>query len=191
MKLLSTFTPALRSTTLRTPAASLRPLAAARCYSTPPPPHPPVGGNPLPAGPGESGSQREAKEKGAVGVRCLLLSWATALIPLIADCIPLLPSPSRLSPPHHATKQPFTLKAAALFGLTGAGLWYYFQTEKAALKQRKDQETATAKIGRPKIGGPFVLTDQDGEQWSSEQLLGRWSLVYVSFGAPARERAGS
>ncbi|ORY66921.1 SCO1/SenC-domain-containing protein [Leucosporidium creatinivorum] len=142
MKLLRTLTPTFRSTTLRNSPSSLRPftLSAARCYSSP---STPPAGNPLPAGPGESGSKRQDKEKGAVG--------------------------------------PFTLKAAALFGVTGLGLWYYFQTEKAALKQRKDQETATAKIGRPKIGGPFTLTDQDGKEWSSEKMMGRWSLVYFGF----------
>lgn len=77
-------------------------------------------------------------------------------------------------------QQPFTLKAGFIFFLTGTGLYFYFQQEKAAQQARKDAETATAKIGRPKIGGPFVLTDQDGKDWSSENLVGRWSLVYVS-----------
>lgn len=80
----------------------------------------------------------------------------------------------------HPSSQPFTLRAGAVFALTGAGLYYYFQSEKAAQLQRKAAETATAKIGRPKIGGPFVLTDQNGNQFSDEDMLGKWSLVYVS-----------
>lgn len=48
------------------------------------------------------------------------------------------------------------------------------------MAERKRAETATAKIGKPKIGGPFVLTTQDGGSFSDKDLLGRWSLVYVS-----------
>lgn len=48
------------------------------------------------------------------------------------------------------------------------------------MAEKKRAETATAKIGKPKIGGPFVLTDQDGGSFSEQDLLGKWSLVYVS-----------
>ena len=87
--------------------------------------------------------------------------------------------PSRVGP-LNTPLQPFSVKSGALFVLTGAGLYYYFQSEKEKLRQRKAAQTSDAKVGRPKIGGPFVLTDTDGNEWSSDNLKGKWSLVYVS-----------
>lgn len=59
-------------------------------------------------------------------------------------------------------------------------MWYYFQSEKEKVRERKRMETAAARVGRPKIGGPFLLTDQDGKPFSDKDLLGKWSMVYVS-----------
>jgi len=73
------------------------------------------------------------------------------------------------------------LKAGAVFLATGVALYFYFENEKKALKERKRQENAAARIGRPKIGGPFSLTDQDGRVFTEQDLLGKWSMVYVSF----------
>lgn len=95
----------------------------------------------------------------------------------------------RIAHPHSPCHlQPFTLKAAGLFAVTGTALYFYFQSEKAERQKRKDAETATAKIGRPKIGGPFVLTDQNGQSFSDKDLVGKWSLVYVSRHEAARRR---
>ncbi|BGP54781.1 Cu-binding protein [Rhodotorula sphaerocarpa] len=77
--------------------------------------------------------------------------------------------------------QPFTLKAGALFVATGVGLWFYFQSEKDKVRERKRAETAAARVGRPKIGGPFQLTDQDGNTFGDKDLLGKWSMVYFGF----------
>ncbi|GAA6005498.1 SCO family protein [Rhodotorula paludigena] len=76
---------------------------------------------------------------------------------------------------------PFTLKAGALFLVTGVGLYFYFESEKQKLQERKRQETAAARVGRPKIGGPFQLTDQNGNTFSDKDLLGKWSMVYFGF----------
>lgn len=35
--------------------------------------------------------------------------------------------------------------------------------------------------GRPKVGGPFTLTDQDGKEFTERNLLGKWSLIYFGF----------
>lgn len=40
---------------------------------------------------------------------------------------------------------------------------------------------ADAKVGKPKVGGPFALKDQDGNTFTDKDLLGKFSLVYVSF----------
>ncbi|SGZ31683.1 BQ5605_C045g12230 [Microbotryum silenes-dioicae] len=76
---------------------------------------------------------------------------------------------------------PFTLRAGAIFAVTGLGLYFYFQKEKAKIQAHKEQEHATANIGRPNIGGPFVLTDQDGKCFSDQDMVGKWSLVYFGF----------
>ncbi|GAA6062223.1 hypothetical protein JCM10212_006458 [Sporobolomyces blumeae] len=76
---------------------------------------------------------------------------------------------------------PFTLKAGVVFVATGIALYFYFENEKQAVRERKRQENAAARIGRPKIGGPFELTDQDGKPFSDRDLLGRWSMVYFGF----------
>jgi protein SCO1/2 len=50
--------------------------------------------------------------------------------------------------------QPFTWKAASLFLLTGAGLYFYFESEKAAQVQRKSQLILCRIINRKsKTGG--------------------------------------
>ena len=76
-------------------------------------------------------------------------------------------------------RQPFTLKAGALFLATGVGLYFYFDNEKNKVRERKRMENAAARVGRPKIGGPFALTNQDGKPFSDQDLVGKWSMVYV------------
>jgi protein SCO1/2 len=43
--------------------------------------------------------------------------------------------------------------------------------------QRKRIAEATKGVGRPKVGGPFELVDQDGRTVSEKDLEGRYSLV--------------
>ncbi|KAK8024047.1 Protein SCO1 [Apiospora rasikravindrae] len=75
---------------------------------------------------------------------------------------------------------PFSWKAGALFVLTGGGLVWYFEFEKQRM-QRKRVAEATKGVGRPKVGGDFELTDQNGKPFSSADLKGRYSLVYFGF----------
>ncbi|KAJ2959327.1 hypothetical protein NQZ79_g5246 [Umbelopsis isabellina] len=80
--------------------------------------------------------------------------------------------------------QPFTWKAAALFLGTGAGLLLYFKHEKQRVIQlREEQEKQTAKsVGKPKIGGPFTLTDcSTKEKLSNTDFGGRYYMVYFGF----------
>ena len=97
-------------------------------------------------------------------------------------CVPSITEATRSRDPLTSSSkpQPFTLKAGALFGITGLGLYFYFQGEKKKVAERKAAETAHVKVGKPKIGGPFELTTQDGAKFGDKDLLGRWSLVYVS-----------
>lgn len=106
----------------------------------------------------------------------------------------LLPSPTYASSRRYATEGhrsesakdkaavgPFNLRAGLLFLVTGAGLLFYFQNEKAKVAERKRQETATAKVGRPRIGGPFSLVTSTSHPFTHEDLLGSFTLVYFGF----------
>ena len=46
--------------------------------------------------------------------------------------------------------------------------------------ERKRIAEASKGIGKPKVGGPFELLDQDGNPWSSDKMKGKFALVCVS-----------
>ncbi|KAI1311190.1 SCO1/SenC-domain-containing protein [Xylaria venustula] len=75
---------------------------------------------------------------------------------------------------------PFSWKAGVLFVLAGAGLVWYFESEKKRMQRRRVAE-ATKGVGRPKVGGDFTLVDHEGRPFSSANLKGRYSLVYFGF----------
>lgn len=69
----------------------------------------------------------------------------------------------------------------AVFIATGIGLYFYFQSEKEKAYERRRQDTMNRSIGKPDIGGPFELTNQDGQTVTHKDLLGKWSLIYFGF----------
>ncbi|KAH8917358.1 h-sco1 [Atractiella rhizophila] len=77
--------------------------------------------------------------------------------------------------------QVFNFKALAIFLGTGAGLFLYFQNEKSKIEERKREEMAPKRMGRPNLGGPFELVDTKGNQYTDKDMLGKWSLVYFGF----------
>ncbi|KAF9978531.1 Cu-binding protein [Actinomortierella ambigua] len=76
-------------------------------------------------------------------------------------------------------------RTLAVFTATGAGLLYYFRQEKARVEAAKEEERRLARentiIGKPKIGGPFSLIDQNGVPTTQADFLGRYMLVYFGF----------
>jgi len=56
----------------------------------------------------------------------------------------------------------------------------YFRSEKARMERKRVAEAAKG-VGRPKVGGPFELTDQDGKPFTDENLRGKYALVYFGF----------
>jgi hypothetical protein len=111
-----------------------------------------------------------------------------------------------VSPPCHLKEpeicnrafQVFSPTAAAIFIATGAGLFYYFNSEKELLKAKKgcaaichgsasysqpetEEELATKAYGRPQIGGPFSLLTHENKPFTEKELLGKWSLIYFGF----------
>ncbi|TFY78629.1 hypothetical protein EWM64_g5381 [Hericium alpestre] len=75
----------------------------------------------------------------------------------------------------------FTPKAAALFILTGAGLFLYFRWEKQRLLEQKQKERESRSVGRAHVGGPFQMTTHEGKPFSDKDLLGKWNLIYFGF----------
>lgn len=71
---------------------------------------------------------------------------------------------------------PFSWKSAVLFVLTGAGMIVYFQYEKARLERERIVEMSKG-VGKPRVGGPFVLKDLNGETFTEENLKGKYSFV--------------
>ncbi|KAF9577260.1 Cu-binding protein, partial [Lunasporangiospora selenospora] len=76
-------------------------------------------------------------------------------------------------------------KTLAVFSATGAGLVYYFRQEKKRIEEARVEEARLARAsvtyGKPKIGGPFSLIDQDGVQTTNEDFKGRYMLIYFGF----------
>ena len=73
--------------------------------------------------------------------------------------------------------QPISIISAIIFVGTGVGMFFYFQYEKARM-ERKRIADASKGMGKPKVGGPFELLDQDGRPWNSrKEMGGKFSLV--------------
>ena len=52
----------------------------------------------------------------------------------------------------------------------------YFQVEKERLARARIAEMSKG-VGRPKVGGPFLLKDLEGRDVTEEELKGKFSLV--------------
>lgn len=66
-------------------------------------------------------------------------------------------------------------------------MYYYFQSEKDRLARKRTRE-ASKGVGKPRIGGPFELVDQDGQKFTSEDLKGKFSLVRTTLSVKTQER---
>ncbi|OQV03124.1 hypothetical protein CLAIMM_08212 [Cladophialophora immunda] len=75
---------------------------------------------------------------------------------------------------------PFSFRSAALFVGVGAGMIFYFQFEKKRLERKRVVEMSKG-YGKPKVGGPFALKDVDGNDFTDQDLLGKYSLIYFGF----------
>lgn len=75
-----------------------------------------------------------------------------------------------------------------LFVGAGVGLYLYFQYEKARVERQRIAE-ATKGVGKPKVGGPFELVDQNGQVWGSGKMKGKFSLVSQQYKAGQRTKS--
>lgn len=71
-------------------------------------------------------------------------------------------------------------KGIVLLGLVGLGLTYFFVREKRRIEIQREAD-ANRGLGRPLIGGPFTLVDDNGAEFTEQNLLGRFSLIYFGF----------
>jgi protein SCO1 len=69
-----------------------------------------------------------------------------------------------------------TFKAGVLFLVAGAGIIFYFREERSRLDRKKVAEQ-TKGIGKPKVGGPFDLIDDEGKPFTDRDMRGKYSLV--------------
>ncbi|KAF2741345.1 SCO1 protein [Polyplosphaeria fusca] len=75
---------------------------------------------------------------------------------------------------------PFSLTGAVLFVATGGCLYAYFTYERARMTRKRIAEQ-TKGIGKPKVGGPFDLIDQNGARFTNQDMAGKYALVYFGF----------
>ncbi|MCJ1228571.1 Cu-binding protein [Toensbergia leucococca] len=75
---------------------------------------------------------------------------------------------------------PFSFRGAIVFLTAGAGMIFYFQYEKARMERKRIADAAKG-VGRPKVGGPFQLLDQEGNEFGEGDMRGKFSLVYFGF----------
>ncbi|KAL0640474.1 Cu-binding protein [Maublancomyces gigas] len=75
---------------------------------------------------------------------------------------------------------PFSWKAGLLFLISGVGLTYYFRAEKNRMERVRVAEMSKG-VGKPKVGGPLNLVDQEGKERKDEDWRGRFMLVYFGF----------
>ncbi|SCU78091.1 LAFA_0A04852g1_1 [Lachancea sp. 'fantastica'] len=73
-----------------------------------------------------------------------------------------------------------TWKAAALLVTLGGTLYYFFAKEKRRLEIEKEAE-ANRGYGKPLVGGPFKLVDFNGNEFTQENLKGKFSIIYFGF----------
>lgn len=71
-------------------------------------------------------------------------------------------------------------KAAVLMVTTGGILYYFFTREKRRLEVQQQAE-ANRGYGKPLVGGPFELIDQDGKPFTQENLKGQFNILYFGF----------
>lgn len=71
-------------------------------------------------------------------------------------------------------------KAIVLFVTTGSLVYFFFTREKKKLEIQREAE-ANRGYGKPLVGGPFKLVDVNGNEFTQENLKGKFSIIYFGF----------
>ncbi|KAI9159455.1 Cu-binding protein [Blastocladiella emersonii ATCC 22665] len=72
-------------------------------------------------------------------------------------------------------------RSLALMLATGAAIYMYFDLEKEKAKQAIAARDADQSVGKPKLGGPFTLADEQGAPITDAAFRGKFMLVYFGF----------
>lgn len=71
-----------------------------------------------------------------------------------------------------------------MFVVASAGVLYLYLEEKKNVEQEQERQLKakeTVGVGRPKIGGPFSLVDENKVRRTDQDFLGKYTLVYFGF----------
>ncbi len=81
--------------------------------------------------------------------------------------------------PTTGTRGPVTFASLAVTGLVGGALLVYYNIEKE--EKIKQVSNNVVSVGKPSLGGPWVLVDQDGVTKTDASFRGKFTLLYFGF----------
>ncbi|KAH9616038.1 hypothetical protein KSS87_022145 [Heliosperma pusillum] len=80
---------------------------------------------------------------------------------------------------------PVSWISLVLLLVTGAGIVYYYDTQKKRHIQEIDSASNTVRqgpsVGQAAIGGPFNLINHEGKTVTDKDFLGKWTVMYFGF----------
>jgi protein SCO1/2 len=74
---------------------------------------------------------------------------------------------------------PITYASLTLMFLVSTGVAFYYSTEKE--NKIKSVTSEVVHVGKPSLGGPFVLVNQDGVPVTDASFKGKFCLLYFGF----------
>jgi protein SCO1/2 len=74
---------------------------------------------------------------------------------------------------------PVTFASLAVFGIAGGVAYVYYNIEKEEKIKQVSKQVVT--VGKPSLGGPWVLVDQDGIPRTDASYRGQFTLLYFGF----------
>lgn len=75
---------------------------------------------------------------------------------------------------------PITFASLGLMALVGGAILSYYNTEKEELIKQVTKKNMVS-VGKPALGGPWVLIDHNGIPRSDANYKGRFALLYFGF----------
>jgi hypothetical protein len=82
-------------------------------------------------------------------------------------------------PPKSNLRGPVTFGGLAILAVGGVAAWFWHYVEKE--EKIKEVASKVSTTGKPALGGPWVLVDQDGVPRSDASYHGKFSLLYFGF----------
>eukprot|EP01041_Mallomonas_annulata_P006113 gene6113-12380_t len=105
-------------------------------------------------------------------------NWSCRIIRFVSDA----PNPTKSSSGGNSAKHglgPVSWASLGLMTLVGGGLALFYQMEKE--RKTKSVTTVVTNVGKPSLGGPWVLVDQNGKPVTDASFFGQYTLLYFGF----------